>query len=135
MALHVPDVGKVRLLDMLVDGDGFSGVRCRLYKNSVTISDATVLGDFTEANFSGYSQSTPSFGSASIVSGKGKIIEGSFETFIHNGGGTSNSVYGYYVVDSATPELLWAEAFPSPISVANNGDEIDIKLALTMTNE
>lgn len=135
MALVVPDEGEVSLLDMLVDGDGFSSVRIRLYKNNLTPDEDTVYGDMTECDFSGYAQVTPSFGAASVVSHKGKIVDSAARNFTHNGGGTSNTVYGYYVVDSTGTRLLWVERFASPITMANSGDQIQLTAAFTANSE
>lgn len=136
MSLVVPDQGEIRLLDMLINAVGMTNVRLRLYKAiSPALSQDTVYADFTIANFSGYADVTPAMGAASTVSHKGKIVDGSVRNFTHNGGGTSNTVLGYYVVDTGTSKVLWAEAFSSSQSMANNGDNIAITLALTLNSE
>lgn len=135
MPLIVPDEGEVAMLDMLVNGDSFANVRLRLYQNNLTPDQDTVYGDFAVATFSGYGEETPSFGAASIVSHKGKIVDSAERTFVHNGGGTSNTIYGYYVVDSVNNLVLWAERFATPQSMSNNGDLIGITLAFTEDSE
>ncbi len=135
MGLVVPDEGEVHLLDMLVGGTDMTGLHLRLYKNNLTPDQDTVLSDFTEADFSGYAQVSPSFGSASTVSHKGKIVDTSARNFTHNGGGTSNTVYGYYLVNSFDNVCLWAERFSSSQVVAVSGDTITITLALTAQSE
>jgi len=128
-------IQKRPVLDMLVSGDSFALVVLRLYKNNVTPDEDSVFADFDEANFSGYAEEVPAFGAASIVGHKGKIVDGAAREFIHNGGATANTIYGYYVVDDATSKVLWAERFSAPQAVANNGDKITITLAFTANSE
>ncbi len=135
MSLIVPDEGEVAMLDMLVNGDGMAGLHLRLYQNNLTPDQDTVLADFTEATFSGYAEDSPSFGAAATVSHKGKIVDTAARDFTHSSGGTSNTVYGYYLVNAPDTKVLWAERFSSPQVVAVNGDKITITLALTENSE
>jgi len=132
MCLVVPNEGEVRLLDMLVGGDSFTDVRLRLYKNNYTPVAGSTFGDFTQADFSGYAEETPAFGSATVVNGKGTIVDAAARLFIHTGGGTANTVYGYYVVDDLNNEILWAERFPSPILMSVAADQIAITLQFAL---
>jgi len=135
VALVVPDVGEVILLDVMVNGDTLAGFECRLYQNNYTPVQGSVLSDFTVATFSGYAADWTTFGPASTVSNKGKIVATSPVVYVHNGGATSNTIYGYYIVDTVSNQVVWAEKFAAPQAVANNGDTISITLALTMNSE
>lgn len=135
MTLIVPDEGEIRLLDMLVNAVGMTNVRLRLFQNNITPDQDSVYATFTIATFSGYADTTPAMGAASTVSHKGKIVDGSARNFTHNGGGTANTIYGYYVVDTGTSKVLWAERFSSSQSMAANGDNIAITLAFTLNSE
>lgn len=135
MSLIVPDEGEVRLLDMLTNAVGMSSVRLRLFKNNLTPAQGTVYSDFTEATFSGYASATPAFGAAATVSHKGTITDAASRSFTHNGGATSNTIYGYYVVDTGTSKVLWAERFSPSQALANFGDKITITLAFTLNSE
>jgi hypothetical protein len=135
MPLLVPDEGEVRMLDMLVNGDTFTDVRLRLYKNNLTPDQDTVYIDLDEATFPGYAEQTPSFGAASIVSHKGKIVDTSARSFVWSGSASPENIYGYYVVDIGTFAVLWVQRFSSPQVMSSNGDTITITAALTANSE
>lgn len=128
MCLVIPQEGEKQLLDMLIGGDTFADVRLRLYKNNYTPVAGSVYSDFTSADFSGYAQETPSFGAATLVNGKGTITDSAARDFEHNGGGTANTIYGYYVVESVANKILWAERFGSPVLLTVAGDKVTITL-------
>jgi len=135
MSLIVPDEAERNLLDALVNGDSLAGVLLKLFKNNLTPDQDTVIGDFTESDFSGYAAADPSFGAATTVSHKGQILDSSSRDFVHNGGATSNTVYGYYLVDSTGTILYWCERFASSQVMANNGDTITIQAKFTGQSE
>jgi len=135
MALVVPDVGEVILLDNINSSLDMSAFECRLYQNNYTPVQGSVLGDFTVATFSGYAADWTTFGAASIVSNKAKIVASAPVSFVHNGGGTSNTIYGYYIVDLASSQVVWAEKFSASQLMANNGDTLNIPLQLTLNSE
>jgi len=135
MGLVVPDVGEVILLDVLVNGDTLAAFECRLYQNNYTPVQGSTLSNFTVATFSGYAADWTTFGPATIVSNKGKIVATTPVSFVHNGGATSNTIYGYYIVDTVTNEVVWAEKFAASQAMSNNGDTINIPLQLTMNSE
>lgn len=96
-----------------------------LFKNDWTEDCDPVAGDFTEANFSGYAaiamagnwSSTPSYaGGAATVQGPG------IATFTHNGGGTANDIYGYWLTRTSDGTFLFAEKNPAgPVTLSTNG--------------
>lgn len=91
--------------------------RMRLYKNNFTPLVTSVLGDFTEANFSGYAlQLTNAWGAIATVGDLAKTIH-PLLTFAHNGGVVDCDVYGYYITD-AGGNYIYAERNPAgPFSV------------------
>lgn len=119
----VPNEGKTRRLDMLFGGVGFSDVRIKLISREFQMSAALVYGDLRFADFSGYADVTPAYGSAAISSGKGRSVD-SQRTFTHDGGGVGNNIYGYAVVDTAASKLLKVRRgdTPGPVSMAVYGD-------------
>src|SRR4051794_24675060 len=116
-ALVVANGGENKINDLFI-AQASTNLRVRLFKNNYTPIATTVVGDLTEANFSGYAAVTPSFGSSATVTSKGTITDGSSRDFTHNGGATSNTVYGYYVTyESGGSTLLWAEKFDNPLTL------------------
>lgn len=103
-----------------------SVIRLGLYKAFAGSGKNTALADLTECDFSGYAITTPTW-AAGTTDGNNKFNRvGSTSTFTHNGGGTSNSVLGYFVKNNTTGKLLFYEPFGAPISMASNGDTITI---------
>jgi len=91
----------------------------RLFKVNVVIDPSTVLGDLTEADFSGYAAIL-----ALAWDLAAKDVDGSWFTkltaaglFTHNGGAVVNTIYGMYVDDGAA--LLLAANFGQSILMEN----------------
>jgi len=110
----------------------FPNAILHLYKNNYTPVDTSVLGNFIEANFSGYNFVTTAMGAAVEIGGKATSTDAAARLFTHNGGGTANSIYGYYVTDFAITKVVWAERFAAPISMSAVPDQISITLQLTL---
>lgn len=135
MGLIVPDVAEQDFMAWILAQFTAQGLHLHLYKNNYTPVDASVLGSFTEADFSGYSAAVPSMGTQAEVANKCQVVDAMPRNFTHNGGGTSNTVYGYYVTKDVGPDLLWAERFSAPVSMAASGDNIQITLKITADSE
>jgi len=104
----------------------------RLFKNDFTPDADSVLADFTEADFSGYAQVFPA--EAFFKNDTDNRFEHQHEVgvFSHNGGATSNTIYGWYAVGTVNDglgtqsEVMMAERFASPITMQESGDSIRI---------
>lgn len=135
MGLIVPDIAEPFLLSMIKNEATFAGIHLHLYKNNYTPVDATVLGDFTEANFDGYASEVPTFTIPAEVANKASMNDSSPRTFTHDGGAIANTVYGYYVTCDAGPVLMWAERFSAPVSMSALGDSLSVQLYFTLNSE
>ena len=138
MALKVPNQGELYLLDLiLADQDNWT---LRLFKNNVTPGDSDTFATYTEADFDGYNSidgTDLNMAAATTVTGKASST-GDQQTFEHDGGGASNSIYGYYVTIGAGggAKVLWAERLPSPPqTMANMGDNIKVTPKFTFSSE
>src|SRR3569623_2047366 len=118
MALKFPTVGCNLALEAVVNKTAPQNLILKLFQSNTTPSDTDTAATYTEASFSGYAAATltgTSWGSAS-----GKSISYAQQTFTCNGGGVSNSVYGYFVVQSTSGILLYAERDGSaPFTIGN----------------
>jgi hypothetical protein len=87
------------------------GAIIKLYKNDLTPHPATVVGDFVECDFSGYTAYTVVAWGATFLNSDGKA-EGDAPShmFARAAGATSNDVFGYYCT-TAAGALLFAERF------------------------
>jgi len=129
----VVKTGDLEILGVLKAEDTlFKG---KLYKNDVTPSVATILADLTVANFSGYSNATLAWGTPFINGSDKGEMDASQLTWTHNGGGTNNTIYGFYVVNDDETILIYAERFPAPILMDAIGAEIKYTPRFTCVTE
>lgn len=130
MALMFPNTGENLVLEMIVNKTAPQNLVLKLFSSNTTPSETDTAGTYTEATFSGYAAITltgASWGAAASGS-----IAYAQQTFTHNGGGTSNSIYGYFVVQATSGTLLYAERDASaPFTLANNGDNVKITPTIT----
>ena len=130
MPLIVPDVGKVELLKYALKNAASQNQILHLYSNDPTISDLTVLTDFTEVTGSGYSQISL-LGSNWTVNPTNTTASYPEQTFIFSG---AVLVYGYYVTNT-DGDLLWCERFTNaPFSIPASGGQIAITLNITLSD-
>jgi len=130
MALVVPDTGENLALEMVVNKTAAQNLVLKLFQSNTTPAEGDTAGTYTEATFSGYSSITltgASWGAAS-----GGSIAYAQQTFTHNGGATSNSIYGYYMIQTTSGTLFLAERDgAAPFTLANNGDNVKITPTIT----
>lgn len=123
--LIVPNDSKKTNMQLILNGL-FIGTKIRLFQNNYTPVAATVIGDLTEATFSGYAQITLAGGAvAGALDAENRaVITWNAVTFT-KAGATGNTIYGYYIVDNGGV-LLWLERFDAPISMTTDGAFITI---------
>lgn len=112
------------------------GGKLKLFKNDFTPTPATVIGDFIEADFSGYAAKTiAAFGAVHTNPDGSAEVASPLEQFDHSGGAVSNLVYGWWF-ETAAGVLIMSERFASaPIPMAVVGDSILLVLARTHNNK
>jgi len=119
MNLLFPDEGLVTQLTRILNGT----VRYHLYTNNLTPDLDTVLGDLTEAAWTGYASVTKTFSDYTIsgVAGHAGYAIAAPTSF-SNGSGSPVNTYGYYVTDSGSTLLLAIARFDgAPLSIAAAG--------------
>lgn len=130
MALLVPDTGENLALEMVVNKTAAQNLVLKLFQSNTTPAEGDTAVTYTEATFSGYSAATltgASWGAAS-----GGTIAYAQQTFTHNGGATSNSIYGYFMVQTTSGTLFLAERdAAAPFTLQNNGDNVKITPSIT----
>lgn len=103
----------------------------KLFHNNFTPTPASVLGDFTEATYTGYAaiQVNSKFGSPY------KVIDGEYQTdssaFSYScTGGSSQTVYGWYLTwfDGSTTWVLKSGVFSTPF-VMTTGASFNIQIS------
>ena len=134
MAVVIPDVGKLRFMDwMLINEDPLtSPVVVNLFKNDYTPVAGTTTGDFVLADFTGYTSKDierTDWTAPAIIGGKASVTAPSAPMHWDNSG-SSQTVYGYWVEDPDSGDVLWAKRFDTP-QVVNGGGFIELTLTFT----
>lgn len=118
MAIVVPDVGEVKLLNDLLAGGTLENWTLKLFKNDLTPTDDTVIGDFTEADFTNYATKTltravgaGNWGTPATAGGTTSSTYNSGTPLSWTCGASGNTIYGYYVVGATSGTLLFCERF------------------------
>jgi hypothetical protein len=136
MALKVPNIGELTLLDLLTANWGT--LDCGLFKSMHTPADGDTLATYTaiEADFPGYARQQIQNWLAASTDGTGRALSvADVVTFTRGAGGAPQNIYGYFVVDAAG-NLLWAELDPNaPVAINNPGNTYSILPTLTLKTE
>lgn len=133
MVVEVPNIGEESMLATLKT-EWQANTTLRLFQNDFVPDDASEKGDFTECTFSGYAgESLTAWGAITQNADNRAEMVHPEKTFNHDGGGTANNVYGWYVTnDNDADEVLFAERFPGGVRVLNDATD-DIKITVTFT--
>jgi hypothetical protein len=128
MALVVPNVAEVVMLQRLLGVAANGNQVLRLYKSDVTPVEGTTIGSsagqITQTTADGYTAITLSTGSWAVATALGTTT-GTYaeQTFTFT---TSETLYGYYVTD-LSGNLLWVERFTgAPFILPISGGQIAI---------
>lgn len=98
---------------------------------SGSVTEATVLGDLTEANFPGYAAQALSTSGWTVANDE---VATDTLTFTHAGGAPSNIIYGFYLVATGGGELIWVGELNSSATLTNVDDELELVIRLTVDN-
>lgn len=92
---------------------------CGLYQNDLTPTPEDVLGDYVPCDYDGASLLPVLWGSDPFIETSGTAtMYGATLIFQPTGTAMPNPVYGYYVINSITAELLYAQRFSgAPLSI------------------
>lgn len=128
MAVIVPAEGENICLNIIKAPGSYSGyaIYCALFQSNTTPSASTVLADLTECNFSGYAAVSVTWGTVAQDGGGKASMTGTQIDFTHDGGGTPNDVYGWYLYfdNAGAVSLLAIERFASPPVVMDDNTDI-----------
>lgn len=119
MPLVIASTGALRLLRVLADA---WQPEYHLFQNDMRPSIGSQLPDFVEATFSGYvGGQTPATWSDPVIQANHAVTQGDGLHWDHDGGVMNNNVFGYFVVDVITGDLLYAERSPSAPTLMEPG--------------
>lgn len=127
MAFTTPNDGEDAFLDMLLEDASPNNQEARLYTAiSPAISETTVIGNVTEATFTGYSANTLTRATWNAASGGSKTYPQ-----ISWSPTSSQTVIGWYMTEAGVSVLLLVEAFAASRSLVN-GDTLNLDITVSM---
>jgi hypothetical protein len=127
MTLKFPDAAEEIVLRLILNsGESLQDLQLRLYVDDLTLAEDTVVGDFTEASFPGYSP-VQLFGGNWIFT-QGNPTETTYTTqeFVCFADTVLQTVYGYYVTRLLAGDLLWCERLDQPVPIQSVGNRVVI---------
>lgn len=137
MAFRIVDDGRKIHLNFLTNntgGEGWYSHKVGLFTAAHVILATTVLGDLTEAIWAGYSQQAITGLPAATLDGSNRAVSTPTALVFGNSSGSSQTAYGYFIVDSTNTYLIAADEFGAPITYPS-GVSLSITLTLTYTSE
>ena len=124
MALVVPNVGEGRALNNFLNKVAPQDQTLKLFATNVTPAETDTTGSYTEATGGGYASKALTGASWTVTEGAPSDGTAAQQTWTFTGPLTTNpTVFGYFVIQTTSTILMWAEAFTS-FTPANNGDQI-----------
>jgi len=124
MTLLVPNNGEGRALNNFLNKVAPQDQTLCLFATNVSPAETDVTASYTEAAGGGYAAKSLTGASWTITEGAPSDGTAAQQTWTFTGALTTNpTVFGYFVKQTTSGILMWAEAFTS-FTPANNGDQI-----------
>jgi hypothetical protein len=98
----------------------------RLFKNNLTPDNTSVLADFTEADFTGYSAITLTGGSWTTTQGNPSTGAYAQQTFSSSAAQAVQTIYGYYITRTSTGRVWYYERFATARTIQGATDTIKV---------
>ena len=131
MAVVVPNAAEDVMLQNILNKTAPQNQTLKLYTNNVTPGEGDTESTYTEASGNGYAAKTLTGSSWSITPGAPSEASYAQQTWTFTG--NLGNVYGYFVVQTTSGKIMWAERFSDgPYNVVNNGDTVSVTPKLTL---
>ena len=132
MAVVVSNVSEILVLKNYLNNTAPQDQKLKLYTNNITPGESDTAGTFTEATFTGYSAASLAGANWDFTSGDPSFAQyNTTLTFTSTATQTLEAIYGFYIVQTSSGILMWAERFDTgPFNIKLNGDNIQITLKL-----
>lgn len=128
MTVIVPQIGEFTALQALLNAQN---TVLRLYINNIVPSETSVASTFVECSGSGYVAPTLVSANWAFAAGTPYTATYGTQNFLFTGALPSQAtIYGYFVTQATSGNLLWAEAI-TPFTPLLNGDTLAITPNLT----
>lgn len=131
MTFAVPQVGELIALKAFLNNTAGQDQTLKLFATNVTPSETDTAATYTEAVGGGYASKALAGASWTFTAATPSHADYAAQTWTFTGALTTNgTVYGYFVIQTTSGTLLWAETF-TPFTPTNNGDQIQLTPKLT----
>ncbi len=132
MTLKLQDGGLERKMSDARTAWNTTKLKLHLYSNNFSPTTSTVIGDYTECTFPGYSSQDISNWAAPVTTSHVTQMLADAITFTRSTTGTSQNVYGYFVTNAAGSVPYWGELDPAgPRVLTSAGDSVTVTPQLT----
>lgn len=145
MAITICNEGEKLLLEAMVGKTAAATLKLKLFTNNVTPGHADTVATYTEMGAvqgytskslttGGWNAGAAGTGTGTSLSNKASITYPQ-QQWTADGTGGAQTVYGYFITDSAGTTLVGAEKFAAPVTFSTAGDVIKIDPKLTLSTE
>lgn len=124
----VPKSTKSMILQFLTNKSSPENLILKLYSNEKDPKEGDVESDYEEIEGGGYIalKLNPD---QWIIKYKDEVVEASYPDVDFTFNGPVGNVYGYYVIQENSGNIVWSDRFDSgPHDIKNNGDQIKVTL-------
>lgn len=133
MSIVVPSVAAMACLDALLEE---IETWVHLYTNDADLGPDTTLADLTQADWPDYEPQEATGWTPALWQTDHAESESDPLVWTYGFNPDSTDVYGYYVTDRRTGDLLWVEANPNgPITLTEPTDEVQVLPRLTLRQD
>lgn len=130
MSLVVPNAAEDVILQNILNKTAPQTLLLKLYTNNITPAETDTEATYTEAVGFGYAAISLTPASWTIT--PGAPSNAAFPQQVFTFTGNLGNVYGYFVVETTSGKIKWAERFTDgPYNIVNNGDQIKITLNIS----
>jgi len=131
MTLLVPNAAEVIIMENFLNKTAPQDLVIKLYSSDTTPAETDTVATYTETSGGGYSDETLVAANWTVT--PGAPTSASYPEVVFAFTGAAGNIYGYYIVQAVSGDLVWAERFTNgPFNVQNNGDEIKVTPNITL---
>lgn len=132
MSLLIPNASEATLLKYALGAVTPNNQELRLFTNDVTPLATHTAASYTQLTGHGYTAKVLTKTSWDVAAGDEAIGTYAEQTWIFTAD-TAVTVYGYYIIDSVSGLLLWAERFTTGKVLQYAGDQIRLTPTITLS--
>ncbi len=125
MSLLIQSSAQILALQAFLNSATPQNQTLNLYVNNITPAETDTAATYTAATGGGYASIALTGSSWTYTSGTPSYGSYAQQTWTFTGALTTNpTIYGYYVTQTTSGAIMWAERFGTSFTPANNGDQL-----------